>query len=787
VCNSDWGGEDCSQPLQCDACNTKHGKCTNGNCLCDSGYEGKKCDKRITCLKGPGGFECGGDTRGICDYGECTCKAGYEGDSCQDPTPCKNGCAENGMCIRGVCSCFKGWSGEDCSAFLGGKPCSTNPKEKKTTCSGHGVCFDGQCICHPAFKGKDCKVTKQCPRNGRDGPKGMRNKQCSNRGTCFMGECICRPGFSGNDCSEELPCDCSGHGVCHSGHCVCNPGFKGTNCATEEFCPGKTTQAPQGCSSHGVCNDGACFCFEGFGGVDCAYDLKEGKEAERQKSCVNPDQKPKHVGLAKNALSCSGHGVCGYQMRSKPVTEKDGVEFGRCLCMPGYGGDYCEEEKKCPSSCSGHGLCVAGICSCRHGYENADCGKVNMGVELCPNNCGAHGTCMLDECFCEPGFIGAACNVTIPCPSTGTNENDRQVCGGHGTCSRGKCSCSPGYDGESCDRRATCPNDCSKHGVCYQGGCLCEPGYAGKSCETSPGCGDKVCENGGLCRSGGCLCPNGYTGTICERLVPMAPVSASTVKVCPLDEAGLECGGHGKCQDETKKCQCVGGWSGESCEEPDMESLPSIGVEGEEVKEEEEGAVELMKEMTAEEKQTAEEKKATLLEVEEDPDRKREQPCVKHVDNNCDEFACSAVGGTCYDGAGLGCVCPASVLNDVCSKVLTLSVESKSTKMETLLSSGLQANLHQRSAESVKGQHGSSGWNVLPAIGFMITCCVLVVGVVVAAVIHSKRQTSSPSSAELDQRSLMVNDAEQRNHGSRGSLPVENAQLPLVSGFVSRR
>jgi beta-lactamase regulating signal transducer with metallopeptidase domain len=120
------------------------------------------------------------------------------------------------------------------------------------------------------------------------------------------------------------------------------------------------------------------------------------------------------------------------------------------------------------------------------------------------------------------------------------------------------------------------------------------------------------------------------------------------------------------------------------------------------------------------------------------------------------------------------------VVDDVCSKVLTLSTPKSVEKEISLLSSpDLKATLHLSTSTST-----SSGWNVLSIIGMVGCGCVLVVGLLVI-VIQSKRQKSSASSTELDQRSLMSKDVAQRNHG--GLSPVENAQLPLVSGFVSRR
>jgi hypothetical protein len=572
VCNSDWGGKACDKPLLCEACSADHGKCTNGKCLCDPGFEGPDCTKRIRCPKSTGNLECGGDARGICNFGKCTCKAGFEGKACQTETPCDDDCSKNGLCVRGECACFKGWAGATCAEFAAGKPCSTSAspqgdKAAATTCSGHGVCHAGQCVCHPDFTGKSCGMTKQCPRGA-----GKQRLECSGRGSCWLGKCICRPGSTGLDCGEMLPCDCSGHGACHAssaGGCVCHPGWTGTNCATEEVCP-------DDCSGNGVCNDGSCFCFKGYAGDSCAFSVEDGKEAERRKNCVNPDVGDDPAALARvpkirsketggeSPAPCSGHGVCGYEMSPAPGS---GKAYGRCLCMPGYLGDYCEEEIKCPNDCLGHGTCVAGKCKCRYGYSGEGCQDVIVGVHLCPDDCSGQGTCMLDECFCEPGFIGASCNVTVPCPSD---------CSGNGKCDRGRCLCSIGFEGADCSKKSTCPNDCNNHGVCSVGGtCLCEPGYAGEACEYSPGCGDKICDNGGLCRDGACLCPNGFTGDTCSRLVPGASMSRPK---CPKDGNGVVCGGHGVCPEGERACKCEDGWSGDTCTEAEMPA--GVDVEG---------------------------------------------------------------------------------------------------------------------------------------------------------------------------------------------------------------
>ena len=69
-------------------------------------------------------------------------------------------------------------------------------------------------------------------------------------------------------------------------------------------------------------------------------------------------------------------------MLNKPSTEPGATEYGTCLCMPGFLGDFCQQAETCPRDCMGRGMCLAGKCQCRHGYSGADCGQVNLGVNL---------------------------------------------------------------------------------------------------------------------------------------------------------------------------------------------------------------------------------------------------------------------------------------------------------------------------------------------------------------------------------------------------------------------
>ena len=50
-------------------------------------------------------------------------------------------------------------------------------------------------------------------------------------------------------------------------------------------------------------------------------------------------------------------------------------------------------------TCSAHGICVNGTCTCEPGYHGDVCASDVLG--LCPNNCGKHGSCTSTGCDCK--------------------------------------------------------------------------------------------------------------------------------------------------------------------------------------------------------------------------------------------------------------------------------------------------------------------------------------------------------------------------------------------------
>ena len=169
---------------------------------------------------------------GTCDSsGQCECDVGYDGYRCDSVCPGGTGnkCNLNGDCIvpqsgDPYCICYAGYTSSDCS-----KQC---PGGASNVCSGNGICLDdGSCLCDSGWSGVKCSI--RCP--------GAMSSPCSDLGICQDGSCSCYTGFTGENCSIE--CDggaynpCSFDGECQmDGSCVCDAGFRKRDCSCE--CPG---------------------------------------------------------------------------------------------------------------------------------------------------------------------------------------------------------------------------------------------------------------------------------------------------------------------------------------------------------------------------------------------------------------------------------------------------------------------------------------------------------------------------------------------------------------------
>ncbi|CAD7936611.1 unnamed protein product [Amoebophrya sp. A120] len=406
MCFEGFKGVDCAARSCCNG----HGTCDQpGLCVCEAGYSGENCENRALAPPAPvldvATCDPGCGVNGVCSNGNCVCKTGWIGASCSTPvaSSCPDNCNGRGLCLNGKCSCNQGWQGEKCELqFLaagapaadaagpgagggaGGGTSEAGPAAitglggplaevsdqvcgPDGGCSGHGRCDSsrGMCVCEMKWTGEFCQAP-QCP--GRYDETLRKWNACHGQGVCSEeGTCTCAAGFGGDDCStHQCPYDCGSHGVCGSdATCLCDPGWAGANC--------RDPKCKNDCSSNGECvfamqdSPGECRCKAGFAGDDCSTKSFE-------------------TTLAQCPSGCSGNGLC---------------LMGQCSCQPGFTGSICEVQEcqdakmmgpncdlpRCPSDCSGNGACMNGRCTCWAEYLGNDCSIPSTCFEPCKSKC----------------------------------------------------------------------------------------------------------------------------------------------------------------------------------------------------------------------------------------------------------------------------------------------------------------------------------------------------------------------------------------------------------------
>ncbi|XP_060676532.1 platelet endothelial aggregation receptor 1-like isoform X2 [Hemiscyllium ocellatum] len=349
-------GPNCSHTCDC----LNQAKCMpDGACLCESGYQGGRCESRL-CQDWLFGHQC--DRQCACHLthtqschpmsGECSCQPGWSGPQCNQSCPQGTygaGCLSRCLCLNGGsclpesgrCLCAPGFTDKHCSALCPAWSYGLNCASR-CQCVNAIFCsaIDGSCQCETGWTGPDCSVS--CP-DGQWGPGCNSTCQCANGARCnrFNGTCTCLPGWQGRLCDQ--PCPEHRYGQDCSGYCDCEQAL---------WCHPST---------------GKCHCAPGWTGRRCDWPCALGRWGQN----------------------------CALWCRCPNGVPHCHPENGTCLCPSGYMGPSCEHS--CPPgswgpdcihrcACENGGACLpsTGSCQCAQGWTGTDCTQRNGSTGISP-------------------------------------------------------------------------------------------------------------------------------------------------------------------------------------------------------------------------------------------------------------------------------------------------------------------------------------------------------------------------------------------------------------------
>ncbi|XP_073772553.1 integrin beta-6 isoform X3 [Danio rerio] len=154
-------------------CSRGRGALECGECVCDPGFVGPKCectesqDQVSDCRANEGAEVCSG--QGECFCGQCVCLPSSFGRVYGPYCECDNFsclrfrgelCGGHGECDCGECVCDSGWMGEFCNCSTSNRSCVSSDG---SVCSGRGRCVCGKCECSvPGASGKHCERCPTC-------------------------------------------------------------------------------------------------------------------------------------------------------------------------------------------------------------------------------------------------------------------------------------------------------------------------------------------------------------------------------------------------------------------------------------------------------------------------------------------------------------------------------------------------------------------------------------------------------------------------------------------------
>ena len=488
-----------------------------------------------------------------CSAGQVCSSANVCATSCAQGSPCPAGTG----CYNGICTAVNDQSCSPFGTVAVGLPGTLGGIPWQTVNSG----------CPPTPSCLETPVTMQQVTRSWTTPANLFPVTSSNiaQSTCSSSAqgpmCSCPIGDSITPCKQDSDCNPSGKtgGVCNftpvfpkacsgtsdCGKKSCNQGRCDVSCKIDSDC-----NEGEFCNAQNVCTVGLCTC-----GVDgLAY------------SCSNPEA----------TELCSA--VTGAQLKAYngaqdgPVIDENGLaKGGTCACNGFVLNDNGQKVPLVPGALLDESLawtCVPDPCfvpGSKNSYYSSVlnqcvCGADGQGATYYSwNTNNGVPTCQRDPC--NPS--GTTSNIQVTCKTDGQCSSESVAC------NNSKCyvwttkSCSPTSGSKDCVEGIGGGQsvECLQHPSDKSYYCAVEDTTrSGSGCSQASDCALGICNKlTGLC-TGGCICSAGTEPYFTDA----NPLHSACTNPCVFNP----CGANGTCESDGSsfKCNCLPGFSGESCE-----------------------------------------------------------------------------------------------------------------------------------------------------------------------------------------------------------------------------
>ena len=276
---------------KCITCNTdpcsgvtcgSHASCSNGKCVCDSGYKmcNGSCISTSEC--------CGGcSSNQTCQNGSCVTNTPSCSDTCPSYTK-----SSSSSCTYGATSCY-----DTCYGKTWYK-CNDAPSDpcSGVSCGSNAYCSGGSCYCNSGYTGNansGCTKVDTCVSGGSSSCSGQTSSCSSSQvQTSSCKDCSGTMHYScrAKTCAEQGKKDCNGScistseccGGCSAGQ-TCSNGTCESSCVSggSRTCTGQTTSCSSSqvqtssckdCSgtTHYSCSDKTCSVAGSYNGTSCS-------------------------------------------------------------------------------------------------------------------------------------------------------------------------------------------------------------------------------------------------------------------------------------------------------------------------------------------------------------------------------------------------------------------------------------------------------------------------------------------------------------------------------------